>query len=61
MQRMTMKSDVREQEPRAELIRRASAAANNLLAKSERVLVVYGKGEASIYYDAPARQTRTVA
>ena len=34
------------------LVRKASAAASGLLCQSERVLVVYEEGSATLYYEA---------
>jgi len=34
------------------LVRKASAAASGLLSQSERVLVVYEEGSATLYYEA---------
>lgn len=61
MQRVNLKAVPKGPGAQAELIRRASEAANDLLETSGRVLVVYGEDGARIYYDAPVRLTRPVA
>lgn len=61
MQRVKLKAAPNGPGAHAELMRRASEAANDLLVTTGRVLVVYGKEGASIYYDAPVRTSRPVA
>lgn len=39
------------------LVRKATAKASGLLEQSDRVLVVYGKASASIYYEGESRET----